>query len=50
MAILIGAVVGGVLGLLIGLVLRAENPFIYMGIGIAVGAGVAGGYLAVRGE
>jgi uncharacterized membrane protein len=37
-AITVGAVVGGALGLLLGLVSAADNPFTYMAIGIAVGA------------
>lgn len=40
--ITIGALVGGLLGLLVGLFLPGlENPFTYMAIGIAVGAGVS---------
>ena len=45
-AIVVGALVGGGLGLLIGLVSGAGNPFVYMAIGIAVGGGA---YLAIRG-
>lgn len=43
--ITIGALIGGVVGFLIGLVLASTsiggNPFLYAGIGIAVGAGVS---------
>ena len=40
-AIIIGATIGGGLGLLIGLISGAGNPFTYMAIGIAVGAGAS---------
>jgi hypothetical protein len=43
--ITIGALIGGVVGFLIGLVLASTsiggNPFLYASIGIAVGAGVS---------
>ena len=37
--IVIGALVGGGLGLLLGLLMGAANLFVYVDIGIAVGAG-----------
>lgn len=40
-AITIGGIVGGAIGLVAGLVVRAGNPFLYAGIGIALGAALA---------
>jgi hypothetical protein len=48
-AITIGAVAGGALGLLLGVVSGADNPFTYMAIGIAVGAGASLAYPGARG-
>jgi len=43
--ITIGALIGGAIGLLVGLALASTsiggNPFLYVGIGIAVGAGIS---------
>ena len=45
--ITIGVLVGGGLGLLVGFLLPGlDNPFVYMAIGIAVGAGAS---IAFRG-
>ena len=48
-AITVGAIVGGVIGLVVGLLIGVDNPFVYMGIGIAVGAGMSIPFI-VRGE
>ena len=45
-AITIGALVGGVIGLAAGLVIGADNPFVYTGIGIALGAAMATPFIA----
>lgn len=45
-AITICGIVGGALGLVAGLLVGAGNPFIYAGIGIALGAAFAIPFLA----
>ena len=47
-AITVGALVGGVIGLVAGLVIGKDNPFVYTGIGIALGAAMATPFI-VRG-
>jgi len=46
-SITVGAVVGGLLGFLIGLV-TMDNPFTAMAVGIAVGAGASSAVGAAR--
>ena len=47
--ITVGAITGGVIGLVLGLLLSASNPFVYMGLGIALGAAGSIPFI-VRGE